>query len=112
MSGFEYTQSIAETMQQANEALCNLQPAAIDKAEAEADYRSKLAAKELALRDQGFPATLIKDLARGDEEVCKRQIRRDVTEALYDATKEELMLRKVELKLLNDTMNREYGGQR
>lgn len=112
MTGQELIQAILETRSQANDVLESLHQAAIDKAEAEADYRSKLAAEELRLREAGYPATMIRDLARGGDEVCEAQVRRDESEALYEATREELMLRKVEMKLLNDMVNREWSVTR
>lgn len=59
-------------------------------AKAEAAYRMELAKKELVLREQGLPATLIGDLARGDERVAELKLERDLAEALKDVASKAL----------------------
>lgn len=59
-------------------------------ARAEAAYRMELAKKELVLREEGFPATLIGDLARGDERVANLKLERDLAESLKDVASKSL----------------------
>jgi hypothetical protein len=67
-----------------------LYQAANDKAQAEREYRSSLAVKILELRQEGLPATLITDLARGDEKVSMLKLERDKQVALYESSKYEI----------------------
>lgn len=51
-------------------------------AKAEEAYRVELAKCELSLREEGLPATLIPDLARGNERVAGLKLQRDLAESL------------------------------
>lgn len=67
-----------------------LYDSAEEKAKAERDYRKALAVTELKLREEGYPATLIVDLARGDKNVSELKLKRDTQVALYEASKYEI----------------------
>ena len=54
------------------------------KAKAERDYRVALAKKMLELRAEGTPVTIISDLCRGDEEIARLKMERDIAESLYE----------------------------
>lgn len=77
-------------------------------AKAEQDYRVALAEKILLLRDQGYPATLIGDLARGDREVAKLKFDRDCSEAVYDSAREGINVFKKQIDVLREQIEREW----
>lgn len=77
-------------------------------AEAEQDYRIALAQKILLLRDQGYPATLISDLARGDKEVARLKFERDCAETVYDSAKEGINVFKKQIDVLREQIDREW----
>lgn len=77
-------------------------------AEAEQSYRVALAQKMLLLRDQGFPATLIGDLARGDKEVARLKLERDCSEAVYDSAREAILVFKKQIDVLREQIDREW----
>ena len=77
-------------------------------AEAERVYRVALAAKILALRDAGQPATLIGDLARGDREVAKLKFDRDCAEVVYDSSREAINVYKKVIDVLREQIDREW----
>jgi hypothetical protein len=52
---------------------------------AEREYRVELAKKTATLRSQGMAATLIPDLAKGDEKVAGLKAERDLAHALMEA---------------------------
>jgi len=60
---------------------------AITKLESERLYKMALASKMLILRSEKYPATLINDLARGDEEVSLLRMKRDTQRILYSNCK-------------------------
>ena len=77
-------------------------------AEAEQNYRIALAEKILLLRDQGFPATLIGDLARGDKTVARLKFDRDCSEAVYDSAREAILVFKKQIDVLREQIDREW----
>lgn len=64
-----------------------LKELAQDKAESERKYKKALAKKILRLKDEKYPATLINDLARGDDEVADMRFYRDLARVQYDTAK-------------------------
>lgn len=78
-------------------------------AEAERDYRIALAEKMLLLRDQGQPATLVSDLARGDKTVAQKRFDRDCAEVVYDSAKEAINVYKKKIDVLREQIEREWS---
>lgn len=110
MSGFELTRTLNQTMKQAESALQRLIPAARKRAEAEARYRATIQRNIVQLKAEGHAATLIRDLARGMENACEAYVDRIIAEAEHESSREELMLRKKEIDVLRDALNREWSG--
>ena len=77
-------------------------------AEAEQKYRVKVAEKILELRDQKLPATLIGDLARGDKEVSKLKLERDIAEVVYENAQEAMLVYRKQIEVLRDQIDREW----
>ena len=77
-------------------------------AEAEQEYRVKLAEKILLLREDKLPATLIGDLARGDREVAQLKFERDCAEVVYDNAKEAVNVFKRQIDVLREQIEREW----
>lgn len=101
---------LQETMAQAFDANESLFELGREKAEAEAAYRTAVANKELELRLQAkLPASLIHDLARGNEEVAALFIEKECSAVLYEKTQEEVLLRKREADILREQIAREYS---
>lgn len=76
----------------AGEAIKDLQRWGEAFAEAERDYRKALAVKAAELRGDGHPATLVRDLARGDEHVATLACDRDIASSMMDVCKERLRM--------------------
>lgn len=79
------------------------------KAEAEADYRVALAQEMLKKREDGFPATLIGDLCRGEKHIAKLKFERDVAETMYQAAMEAINTYKLGIRVLSDQIDREWN---
>ena len=77
-------------------------------AEAEQAYRVKLAEKILLLRENGLPATLIGDVARGDKDVARLKFERDCSEVVYDNAKEAVNCYKKQIDVLREQIDREW----
>lgn len=78
------------------------------RAEAEYNYRIALRKRILLERDNGTPVTIISDICRGDKEIAKLRMERDIADTMYDAAKEAINGYKLQLRILNDQMEREW----
>lgn len=80
-----------------------------DYAEAESKYRTALAVEMLRLRDEeGYPVTLVPDLARGKPEVARLKVDRDCKESLYKSALEAINVNKIRVKILEQQLDREW----
>lgn len=79
-------------------------------AKSEQDYRIALAKKILNERDKGVPVTIISDICRGDPEIAKLKFERDVSETVYKAALEACNVFKLQIKVLENQIDREYRG--
>jgi hypothetical protein len=79
-------------------------------AETEADYRSALAQKILQLRAEGFPVTIMNDVCRGDREVAKLRLVRDIARTEYDVANEMLQVLKLQIRVLQAEVERDFKG--
>ena len=82
----------------------------IAAAESEKQYRMALAEKVLNLREQGFPATLIGDTARGDKTVAQLKFERDCAQVVYDNAKEAVLAYKKQIDVLREQIEREWSN--
>ena len=73
------------------------------------DYRIALSQKLLELRAQGIPVTILADLARGDAKIAAMKFDRDAKEALYKAAQEAIQSYKLQMKLTEAQIEREWG---
>lgn len=78
-------------------------------AKAENSYRCELAKKIAKLQSEKQPATLIRDLARGDKEVADLKEVRDIAEVLYKAANEAQLVHKKTIDVIREEINREWG---
>ena len=92
-----------------NKALSECTKRGIALAEAENEYKRSSAKFILAQRALGTPATLIKDLALGDEEVSSLRLKRDIASVYYDNAKEARNVYKLEARLIEEQIAREWG---
>ena len=77
-------------------------------AEAERAYRVALAKKTFLLREEGQPATLIENMAKGDEHVADLKFARDVAEADYDSSREAINAYKKTIDVYREQISREW----
>lgn len=77
-------------------------------AQAEHDYKEALAKKILVERDKGTPVTIISDVCRGDPHIAKLRFERDVAEVVYKAAMEAINGLKLQIKILDAQIEREW----
>ena len=93
-----------------NRAIEEQKKRARTKALTEQNYKIANAQFILKEREKGTPATLISQLALGDKEVSKLRFERDIALSDYENANEFIKLKKVELRILNDQIQREWSA--
>lgn len=79
-------------------------------AQAERDYRIGLAKEMLTQRDKGVPVTIISDICRGTPSIAKLKFERDVAESTYKAAAEAINSYKLQIRIIESQLDREYRG--
>lgn len=77
--------------------------------QAERDYRVALRKAVLDERSKGTPVTIISDVCRGREDIAQLRFERDCAETLYRSALEALNVFKLQSRLLENQIAREYG---
>ena len=106
----ELIDALNGTMAEANEALQSLTPLMVAKAEAEYEYRVAKADRIEELREQGYPASIIADLAKGNRYVAAKARARDEANDRYWNRQKELEMRKAEADDIRAQIKREYAA--
>ena len=78
-------------------------------AENEAEYRMQLQIKILQERSKGTPVTVISDICRGDEDIAYLKQLRDNSEVAYKACQEKINALKLDIRVINDQVGREWS---
>lgn len=78
-------------------------------AQAERDYKILLRQECLKLRDEGMAIGMINMTAYGVPSVAEARFKRDVAEVVYRANQEAINSTKLQLRLIEGQIQREYG---
>ena len=78
-------------------------------AQAEHDYKVLLRTECLKLRDEGFPIGLIDKTCYGIPSVAKARFDRDVAETIWKANQESIQSIKLQMRLIEAQLSREWG---
>ena len=79
-------------------------------AKAYTEYRVALATELIKLKDEGYAITLAGDIARGKPSIAKLKFNEITTEAVYKGNLEAIQSIKLQLRLLENQVSREYGN--
>lgn len=79
-------------------------------AQAEKEYKQLLRVECLRLRDEGMAIGMIDKICYGIPSVAEARYKRDVTEAIYKANQEAINSIKLQLRLLEAQIEREFGA--
>ena len=74
------------------------------------EYYTAKAAKTLELRDQGMPVTVISQVVKGLSPVAEARERMLVSETMARAALEAVMSTKLQIKLVDSQLQREYSN--
>ena len=78
-------------------------------ARSERDYKILLRQECLKLRDDGMAIGMIDKVAYGIPSVAEARFKRDIAEANYKANQEAINAYKLQIRLLDNQINREFG---
>jgi hypothetical protein len=87
----------------------SLRKTGIEFAEAEKEYKMAVCKKALELRSTDMPVTLIQLTIYGYPEIASLRFKRDSAEAIYFANREAINGIKLEIKILQEQINKEYS---
>lgn len=79
-------------------------------AEAYTNYRIKLAAKLVELKSGGMPVTIAYDVARGEQSTAKAKYNEIVKYAIYQANQEAIQSLKLQIRIIEGQIQREWGN--
>ena len=107
--GAELFDELQAKVKQLDASVRQLRTSGTDYAEAERDFKILLRSECLKLRDEGMAIGLIDKTCYGLQNVADARFKRDVAEAVYKANMEAINSLKLQLRLIESQINREWG---
>jgi len=102
---------LQQKIKELNISIKKLRETGTEYAEAERDYKITLRQEALKLRaEKGMPVTLIQQVVYGVPEVAEKRFVRDVKEAVYKANIEAINVFKLQIRIIESQLQREYGN--
>ena len=102
-----------QKIKELNISIQSLRKTGSEFAEAEKDYKIKLREEALKLRaEKGMPVTLIQQVVYGVPEVAQKRYMRDVKEAVYQANQEAINSIKLQIRVIENQLQREWGASK
>lgn len=96
--------------QQLSKSLKQLRTNGIKYAEAEKEYKIAVNKKALELRSEDMPVTLINQVIYGYQDIAQLRFLRDSAEVIYNANKEAINTLKLQIRIIESQIQREYGS--
>ena len=97
--------------QQLDISIKQLRISGTEYAQAEKDYKVLLRQECLKLRDEGMAIGMIDKTCYGIPSVAEARFKRDVAEAVYKANLEAINSIKLQMRLLENQLQREWGAE-
>ena len=73
-------------------------------------YKIAINQEFLKLRVDGTPVTMIAQIVKGQPEVAPKMLERDIAETLYKTAQENIQAIKLQMRILENQIDREYRG--
>lgn len=106
---FDLVQELQSKTQQLEVSIRQLRKTGTDYAQAEKDYKVLLRQECLRLRDEGMAIGMIDKTCYGIPSVAEARFKRDVAEAVYKANQEAINSLKLQMRLIEAQISREWG---
>lgn len=90
-------------------AVAEMRKRSKDLAEKEYLYKTALSKRLVELRAEGQAVTHLADIARGEKEIAKLRLNRDISQGIYDSSKEAINMYKIRIRVLENQYAREWG---
>ena len=94
-----------------DKAINDLASNGYDLAAKERDYKIAINKKALELKAEDMPVTLINQVIYGYENIAKLRFERDTAQVKYNANIEYINTIKLQIRILENQLSREYGKQ-
>lgn len=102
---------LCQKIKELNISIQSLRKTGTEFAESERDYKITLREEALKLRaEKGMPVTLIQQVVYGIPEVAQKRYMRDVKEAVYQANQEAINSIKLQIRVIENQLQREWGN--
>ena len=108
--GSDLIEELRQKTTQLDLSVRQLMKSGIAYAEAERDYKVKLRTECLRLRDEGMAIGMIDKTCYGVQAVADARFKRDVAEATYKANLEAINSLKLQMRLLENQIGREWSS--
>lgn len=100
---------IQDLQKQLDVAVKQLRHTGSEYATAYTEYRIALAQELVKLRNDNIPVTICSDLARGNRDVAKKKFNEISTEAIYKANQESINSIKLQIKIIQEQLDKEWS---
>ena len=106
---YDLYNELQQKIKELNISIKKLRETGTEYAEAEKDYKITLRQEALKLRaEKGMPVTLIQQVVYGVPEVADKRFKRDVKEAVYQANQEAINTLKLQIRIIDGQLQREW----
>lgn len=106
----DYINEILEKSRTLDACIEQLRDYGMKLSSAEKDYKVTLRQEALKLRtDENMPVTLINQIIYGVPEVAEKRFKRDIAETLYNTCQERINTLKLQIRILESQINREWN---
>lgn len=103
---------IQELIKKLNSSINILAKYGKELSEAEKNYKITLRQEALKLRnDEKMAVTLINQIIYGIPEVADKRFKRDIAEAMYNTAQENINVLKLQLRILENQLQREFTNK-
>ena len=111
MNSYDLYNELQAKTRQLERSIKELRTSGTEYASAERDYKVLLRQECLKLRDAGMAIGLIDKTCYGIPSVAEARFKRDVAEAVYKANMEAINSLKLQMRLLESQISREWGTE-
>ena len=95
---------------QLEQALRTLRSNGIALANAEKEYKEAVSKESLRLRDEGMAVTMMDKVIYGLPSISTLRFQRDCAEVIYDANKEAINVKKLQIRIIEEQISMEWGN--
>ena len=107
---YDLYQELKQKTRQLDYSIKTLRKSGTEYAQAERDYKILLRQECLKLRDSGMAIGMIDKTCYGVPSVAEARFKRDVAEAVYKANLEAINSIKLQMRLIEGQIQREWGN--